>query len=62
LNDLIARAREIGHHAIVALIDGEQGGSIAMHARAGFKDVGRLREVGFKFGKWLDVVYMEMVI
>ena len=62
LRDLIERARGIGLHAIVALIDVEQKGSVAMHARAGFKEVGKLSEVGLKFGKWLDVVYMELVL
>jgi L-amino acid N-acyltransferase len=62
LRDLIERGRGIGHHAIVALIDAEQKGSVTMHARAGFKEVGRLGEVGLKFGKWLDVVYMELML
>jgi L-amino acid N-acyltransferase YncA len=60
LADLIARARKLGHHAIVAGIDGEQAGSVALHARFGFENVGRFREVGFKYGRWLDVIYMEM--
>lgn len=62
LAELITRAAACGHHVIMAVIDGEQTGSITLHARHGFVEVGRLREAGFKFGRWLDVVYMEKTI
>ena len=60
LADLIERARALGHHAILALIDADQTASIGLHARFGFGEVGRCREVGRKFGRWLDVVTMEL--
>jgi carbon storage regulator CsrA len=59
LADLMERATQIGHHTILALIDTEQRGSIALHEKYGFTECGRLREVGFKFGRWLDVVYLQ---
>jgi len=59
---LVARGRALGHHVVIAGIDGEQAGSIALHARFGFVDAGRLREAGFKFGRWLDVVYMQLFL
>ena len=59
LENLILSATVCGHHVIMAVIDGEQAGSIALHGRHGFEEVGRLCEVGFKFGRWLNVVYME---
>ena len=62
LKDLLLRAREIGHHTIIAGIDGEQTASIAFHAKRGFVEVGHLRQVGFKFGRWLDVFYMQLVL
>ena len=62
LADLIERARGLGHHAIIAGIDAEQRASVALHAGAGFVEVGLLREVGFKFGRWLHVIYMELVL
>ena len=62
LNDLILRARAIGYHAIIAAIDGEQKASITMHTRFGFTEVGHFQEVGFKFGRWLDVIYMERIL
>jgi L-amino acid N-acyltransferase YncA/nitroimidazol reductase NimA-like FMN-containing flavoprotein (pyridoxamine 5'-phosphate oxidase superfamily) len=60
LRELLVQARALGHHAIIADIDSEQAASIALHARCGFGEVGRLRQVGLKFGRWLDVVCMEL--
>jgi phosphinothricin acetyltransferase len=62
LADLIARGRSAGHHTIVALIDAEQPASVALHAALGFRDVGTLREAGFKFDRWLHVRYMQLML
>ena len=62
LRHLIECASSIGHHAIIAGIDAEQTASVALHERFGFQTVGHLREVGFKFGRWLDVIYMERIL
>jgi phosphinothricin acetyltransferase len=62
LADLIERARRAGHHTIVAGIDGEQDASLAIHAKYGFERVAHLRQVGFKFNRWLDVIYMQMML
>jgi phosphinothricin acetyltransferase len=62
LRDLIDRAEAIGHHSIIAVIDGEQARSIALHAKTGFLEVGRMREIGFKFGRWLDVHYLQLMV
>ena len=62
LADLLERARAAGHHTIVAGIDGEQQASLAIHAKFGFERVAQLREVGFKFNRWLDVIYMQVVL
>jgi L-amino acid N-acyltransferase YncA len=62
LQDLIHRARALGHQAIIAGIDAEQTPSIAIHAKFGFQHVGHLKRVGFKFGRWLDVIYMELLL
>ena len=62
LADLIERAKTAGHHTIMALIDAGQPGSVAVHRKHGFVEVGQLREVGFKFGRWLDVVYMQRML
>ena len=62
LQDLIQRARELGHHTIIAGIDAEQSGSLALHARFQFEKVGHFKQVGFKFGRWLDVIYMALIL
>ena len=62
LSELIARGRARGHHAIIAGIDAGQTASVALHQRFLFQRVGHLRQVGFKFGRWLDVIYMELLL
>jgi len=62
LADSIERARKCGHHTILALIDMDQKASIQLHVKFGFKQVAHLREVGFKFGRWLDVVYLQLML
>jgi L-amino acid N-acyltransferase YncA len=62
LKELITRARNLGHHAIIAGIDAEQPASVALHAAFKFQQVGCLKQVGFKFGRWLDVVYLELLL
>lgn len=62
LGDLISRAKAIGHHCIIGGIDAEQKASIALHAKHGFVQAANLREVGFKFGRWLDVVWMQRML
>ncbi len=62
--DLIeALPGRLGHRtAIIAGIDGEQSASVALHAKFNFEKVGHLQQVGFKFDRWLDVIYMELLL
>jgi phosphinothricin acetyltransferase len=60
LENLIFRARKLEYRAIIAAIDGEQEASVAIHAKFGFEKVGHLKQIGFKFGRWLDVIYMQL--
>lgn len=62
LRKLIECAKEKGYHAIIALIDSENTVSMHMHYNAGFTEVGRLKEVGWKQDAWRDVVYMELLL
>jgi len=62
LQDLIVRARNLGHRAIIAGIDADQAASVALHARFHFEKAGHLKQVGFKFDRWLDVIYMELIV
>jgi L-amino acid N-acyltransferase len=62
LAPLIDAAKTRQLHAIIAAIDAENEASIRLHARFGFEKVGHFRQTGFKFGRWLDVVYMERLV
>ena len=62
LEPLIDAARAKGLHAIIACIDAANDVSVRLHARYGFQTVGHFKQVGFKFGRWLDVVYMEKLL
>ena len=62
LDPLVESARKLGLRAIIAVIDATNEPSIRLHARCGFFEVGRFQKVGFKFGRWLDVVYMELLL
>jgi len=62
LDDLIKRARALGHRVIIAGIDADQKGSVAVHTKFGFAQVGHMKQVGYKFNRWLDVIYMELLL
>lgn len=62
LADLIDQARRGGFRSIIAGASAEQQASIALHRRAGFVPVAHLKEVGFKFDRWLDVVYLQLAL
>lgn len=52
-------ARGAGGHLLFAGVSAANPGGIAFHAALGYREVARLAEVGFKFGRWLDLVLME---
>lgn len=56
------RPTRMKDQAIIAGIDAEQAASAALHAKFHFAPVGRLKQVGFKSGRWLDVVYTELLL
>jgi phosphinothricin acetyltransferase len=62
LAELISRGRALGHRCIIGAIDSEQSASMALHAKFGFGKAAHLREVGRKFDRWLDVVWMQLVL
>ncbi len=61
LGALIERARHSGVLTIIAAISADQNGSIELHRRMGFVETGRLLSVGRKFGKTLDLVYLQLM-
>ncbi len=62
LSELVARARTHGFHSVIARIVGDHDASIALHRSCGFELVGTEREVGRKFGRWLDVDLMQLLL
>jgi L-amino acid N-acyltransferase YncA len=62
LDALIERALEAAKHSMIGAVDGDNAGSIRFHERHGFAVVGRLPELGFKFGRWLDLVLMQRML
>ncbi len=62
LSDLLDRARMFGHHTVIAGISADQGPSIALHRAFGFVEKGRLAELGYKLGRWVDVLYLQRML
>jgi L-amino acid N-acyltransferase YncA len=56
---LVTEAKHCGFREIIAVIGGAEPASVALHARCGFRHAGRMENVGYKFGRWLDTVYMQ---
>jgi L-amino acid N-acyltransferase YncA len=62
LKDLIRRARELGYHSLIGGASADQTASIALQEKLGFERVGIFKEVGFKFGRRLDVIFMQLML
>jgi phosphinothricin acetyltransferase len=59
---LVQAAQRQDLHAMVGAIDDSNAGSIALHERLGFRRVGTLPQVGFKFGRWLDLALYQLLL
>jgi len=57
---LIQSAREMDMHAVIAVIDADNDASVQLHRRFGFEEVGHFKQVGYKFGRWLNLTFMEL--
>lgn len=62
IEELIRLAREQGRHVMVGGISADNEGSIRLHRKLGFYEAGRMKEVGYKFGRWLDLVFMQKIL
>lgn len=62
LNYLIDHARRAGMHALIAGVDSDNAASLHLHRAFGFEEVAHFKEVGFKFGRWLDLVFLELLL
>ena len=60
LTELIPRARACGKHVIVAAITSENAASLRLHEKLGFVETARMPQVGQKFGRWLDLVFLQL--
>lgn len=60
--DLIAKLKELNLHAVLAGITLPNEASIRLHEKLGFEKVGQLKEVGYKFGSWVDVGYWQLTM
>lgn len=62
LEELISLARSQKLHTMIAVIDAENQGSVEFHEKFGFKTVGIIKESGYKFNRWLDSVFMQLIL
>lgn len=61
MQELISAAQRNDVHAMIGGIEAANTGSIALHEQLGFKHVGTLPQVGFKFGRWLDLAFFQLL-
>ena len=59
VTELIGRAAALDKHVMIGGVDADNTASIRFHERLGFEQAGRLREVGYKFERWLDLVFLQ---
>ena len=62
MQPLIDAAQEMSLHAIVAGIEATNEASIALHNKFGFVEVAHFKEVGFKFNRWMDLKFLELIL
>lgn len=62
VKELLLHAKNAGLHALIAGIDSENTVSLNLHAAFGFVKVAHFKEVGFKFNRWLDLVFLELLL
>ena len=60
--ELLRLARKNGVHAMIAVLGDDNPASVALHRKFGFRFVGRLKEVGRKFDRWVDTQYFELLL
>ncbi|WP_444647746.1 GNAT family N-acetyltransferase [Flavobacterium columnare] len=62
LKELIKIAKKEKIHTLIGVIDSENLGSLAFHKKLGFQEVGHIKETGFKFNKWLDSIFVQILL
>lgn len=59
---LIEKAKKDGYHTMIAGIDADNLSSFNFHKKLGFREVGKFKEVGYKFDRWLDLVFLQLML
>ena len=62
MEELIKLAKKQKLHTMIGVIDAENQGSVQFHEKYGFKTVGIIKESGYKFDRWLDSVFMQLIL
>ena len=62
LEEVIAAAKAQNYHTLVGVIDSQNEVSIGLHESVGFSHAGTIRQSGFKFGRWLDIVFYQLIL
>jgi len=62
LEETIEAARKQDYHVLIGGIDAANKPSIALHERLGFTHCGTIRQTGFKFGRWLDLSFYQLIL
>jgi phosphinothricin acetyltransferase len=62
LQELITLAKRNGFHTMIAGVDASNERSIEFHKKFGFKEIGTFKEVGFKFDRWLDLLFLQLLL
>ena len=62
MTELLGRIPKGEYHSVLAITSVESEASLRLHKRLGFREIGRMKEVGFKFGRWIDVVITQRML
>ena len=62
LQEVIRNARQQNYHVLIGGIDSQNAVSVRLHRQFGFEHAGTIRQVGFKFGKWLDLDFYQLIL
>ena len=62
LKEIISEAQGQNYHVLVGCIDAANSASVRLHEAAGFAYCGTIRQAGFKFGRWLDLLFYQLIL
>lgn len=62
ISPLLTHAKRAGKHAFIAGVEANNAASLRLHERFGFRQVAYFREIGWKFERWLDSIFLELIL